>query len=801
MALSATAGSNNNATTMVNGKYHMKARSYRSVSTLLTALSCFMLLSLVFTHRAAYKLTATAGVELGNSVSLSSSSSSTSMTNQWDNSNPLGIPDGEPPNLPTLETTKADDRRSIFGGKGDPYHLGGFTDYDASGVSPEVWSKMITDLGVKSVLDVGCGRGISTSFFRRHGIRTRCVEGSKDAIQRTVLTNPEKKIVEHDYSRGPWWPKETYDAVWAVEVLAQVSRQHMFNYMTTFRKAALIFVTTNMRGGWHGVELHEHGWWIAKFELNGFRYSQELTDQVKNWARQERNAKITGPDDNPLNAQHIWLNAMVFINPIVAALPEHQHLFPEQGCLTPVAAGMRLSERKRKPCEAKNLETPLAPSFVPFAVKPEVTKKWSDYVRSQLGSRGAQKNRTSEENIPAVSQEMVPLMKKIDSKQFEDLPTLSLVVYPMIEIGVKTGEHRHVEQDGTEQSPFIKFSDDMYDFDPNVVWVGDIGCCKVWREWCVEYGEKIREAKERRKALGLPLQWPVFIIDFTDGIQHPHCTEVDDQIGEKNVRYTTRSLARRGWDERIQWTRSQKPIPMKQFGHDYLHTPLTVRTDTIAGLDSYLKKKGMPLTHPIEKLPRPVDISHFWPAEKKEGPIEVNHNRGNLRSMVSRILDALGKKEGLNTFLGVKGKAINEGRTSVREAYIEGLLEAKIVVVTQRDAWEDHYRLMEALIGGAMVMTDKMFGMPAGLKNGTSIIEFDSAESLKSLVMHYLSHDEERIEIGRQGRYVAMSRHRSWHRMEEIVFGEPRSTCGKGNNTGNCPFVVNLNETHNKAPI
>lgn len=124
--------------------------------------------------------------------------------------------------LPSIPATKMD-RESRYGGRGDKPHLGGFVDIDTHGISPATWTYMVETLGVKSVLDVGCGRGISTSWFVMHGIDALCVEGSHDAREQTMLPDPNKQIVEHDFSRGPWWPAKTYDAIWCVEFLEHVS--------------------------------------------------------------------------------------------------------------------------------------------------------------------------------------------------------------------------------------------------------------------------------------------------------------------------------------------------------------------------------------------------------------------------------------------------------------------------------------------------------------------------------------------------------------------------------------------------
>lgn len=135
----------------------------------------------------------------------------------------LAPPKGEAQPLPSLRVAKEEfQSEEKYGGKGDKSHLGGWTDLDHHGVSPAAWKWMVSNVGVHSVLDVGCGRGISTSWFYFHGLDVRCVEGSHDAVENTVLPDPSV-IVEHDFSRGPWWPEKTYDAVWCVEFLEHVS--------------------------------------------------------------------------------------------------------------------------------------------------------------------------------------------------------------------------------------------------------------------------------------------------------------------------------------------------------------------------------------------------------------------------------------------------------------------------------------------------------------------------------------------------------------------------------------------------
>jgi Methyltransferase domain len=258
-------------------------------------------------------------------------------------SNPLVIPRGQAKALPSIRVQEAQDtiNRGQYGGQGDQIHLGGFTAYDGQGVSPAVFQNMIGNLGVKSVMDVGCGKGISSLYFVLQGVDTLCIEGSHDAVAHSLLPDPETQVVEHDFSRGPYWPAKTYDAVWSVEFLEHVGRNYQYNYIQAFRKAALIFVSSSRWGGWHHVEVHTREWWITRFQFFGFHFNQDLTDQIQKAASEERDyasghpdnvTASIGPDGQPYNAQHVWLNMMVFVNPVVASLPRHAHLLAEHGC-------------------------------------------------------------------------------------------------------------------------------------------------------------------------------------------------------------------------------------------------------------------------------------------------------------------------------------------------------------------------------------------------------------------------------------------------------------------------------------
>ena len=195
-----------------------------------------------------------------------------------------------PPLLPSIrvsaEESKVIDRVAHgllgpikYGGAGDKAHLGGFTEKDLEGISPPLWDFMLSQLAVKSFVDIGCGRGFSSQYFLERGARVLCVEGSHDAVMRSVL--PKRNIYEHDFTRGPWWPEETFDVAWSVEFLEHVGRPYMANYFGIFHKSALIFVTASIWGGWHHVEVHARWWWLGRMKAAGLVHLPELERVVQ----------------------------------------------------------------------------------------------------------------------------------------------------------------------------------------------------------------------------------------------------------------------------------------------------------------------------------------------------------------------------------------------------------------------------------------------------------------------------------------------------------------------------------------
>lgn len=144
------------------------------------------------------------------------------------------------------------------------------------------------------------------------------------------------------------------------------------------------------------MEIHPDDWWVRKFELYGFRYDDALTQEARAWARLDfgRNGSVL-PDGQWTRPQHLTMSLKVFVNPAVGALPEHQHLFPDDGCFrgkNPEPGGFFAL---RRPCGTAaaasggggvqaDLETPLPDHMGPLPVTPDMHARWNATIAQRL---------------------------------------------------------------------------------------------------------------------------------------------------------------------------------------------------------------------------------------------------------------------------------------------------------------------------------------------------------------------------------------------------------------------------------
>jgi hypothetical protein len=268
--------------------------------------------------------------------------------------------------------------------------------------------------------------------------------------------------------------------------------------------------------------------------------------------------------------------------------------------------------------------------------------------------------------------------------------------------------------------------------------------------------------------------WPIYVMDWSDSVYHWKCDEIQNFVDKNDVHYVKRSIVR--GRKMIESTTATMDLGMvEEFPVPVKHVPYAVRTDFVEEIATILARHYNITGYPSDSwnladIDRPLDVAHYW-------PLDSQNKRITLRDTVSRTIHNLKTSDGANitAFVGVTGALGKEGRTRVQTEYVRSMLRHKIVVVSQRDKHEDHYRLMEALACGPLVFTDPMLSLPKGFSEGENVIFYHNMTDLRHKILFYLENDTERIRIAQKGWKEAMSRHRSWHVAEDVLLGEIRT--------------------------
>lgn len=140
---------------------------------------------------------------------------------------------------------------------------------------------------IRSVLDIGCGSGLSIELFQNHGVEAWGVEGNL-----AILDGPSKmkqRIMVVDLTKQ-WieWPTKM-DLVWCTEVLEHIPCACDSNLIRTISSSAakVVFVTAAQpnQPGYNHVNCQPLEYWISRFEKHGLKYLEEtnnILDKLSN---------------------------------------------------------------------------------------------------------------------------------------------------------------------------------------------------------------------------------------------------------------------------------------------------------------------------------------------------------------------------------------------------------------------------------------------------------------------------------------------------------------------------------------
>lgn len=170
-------------------------------------------------------------------------------------------------------------------------HLGGFKKGgDEATWYPDLWSWLIDVYNVRSMIDIGCGEGLTCHFFSmklagpQYGLEERPPIIGIDGVP-----HPDPFILQHDYTKGVWvdehfeWHNKVYDLGWCCEFVEHVEEQYVHNFINTFKKCKTVLMTHAFPGqeGYHHVNCKDPYYWVTIMREAGFKLDAELTIQTR----------------------------------------------------------------------------------------------------------------------------------------------------------------------------------------------------------------------------------------------------------------------------------------------------------------------------------------------------------------------------------------------------------------------------------------------------------------------------------------------------------------------------------------
>mmetsp|Transcript_13589 Transcript_13589/g.20683 ORF Transcript_13589/g.20683 Transcript_13589/m.20683 type:complete len:460 (-) Transcript_13589:75-1454(-) len=354
--------------------------------------------------------------------------------------------------------------------------------------------------------------------------------------------------------------------------------------------------------------------------------------------------------------------------------------------------------------------------------------------------------------------------------------------------GEAKGEDKHYIKDGLKESDCLvetnkfKFSDTWIIFTNSDNTCDDVN--KLIRK-------KIRQMCKSDGVCFLP-KWKIIQIDYSDtpnitkpcweGLVIPFNKNNESIIPASNLKFYRRSMVvnRTGFMKQLGSVKSYDQNPYTTNPIAVYHIPYGVRSDMVLLVNEYLAQTYDVDLPPTAKTPlnpvwisnRTIDVRYFWFNLPRVCKGECDSSQGRSRVSVA-LRNWRHNHQKYNIQISLAGEKNEAGRQYPSKDYMDEMLHSKIVVVAQRDSHEDMYRLMEAMASGALVFSDPMLFPPKWLVDGEHYIVYWSESDLTKKLDHYLRRcPAERLRIANNGWNLVMQRYRSFHMMEDVVFGD-----------------------------
>lgn len=136
-------------------------------------------------------------------------------------------------------------------------------------------SYLAKNIGISSMLDVGCGPGGMQAVAQKLGVSYLGIDGD------TSLNLAKKGFMYHDfYSTSLPALTQQHDLAWSIEFLEHIKEEHLWKVMETFSHCKYVLCTASNTPRPHHVNLQEKTYWIDRFAVAGFAYDEHITSAI-----------------------------------------------------------------------------------------------------------------------------------------------------------------------------------------------------------------------------------------------------------------------------------------------------------------------------------------------------------------------------------------------------------------------------------------------------------------------------------------------------------------------------------------
>lgn len=153
-------------------------------------------------------------------------------------------------------------------GEEDNSNLGGNLYFgDPATYCPDVFKYVMGRFGVKTVLDVGAGRGYLAQFLNQnYGANVIGIEGLPYNVENAV-----HPLVNWDLTKGGF-KTSMVDLVTCVEVVEHIEEKYLDNLLDTLTQGKIVLMTHALPGTGGDFHVNEQSdqYWIEKFATRGY---------------------------------------------------------------------------------------------------------------------------------------------------------------------------------------------------------------------------------------------------------------------------------------------------------------------------------------------------------------------------------------------------------------------------------------------------------------------------------------------------------------------------------------------------